>query len=249
MTKTEFLNTLSTFATKFAAKIDSLFVRKVDGKSLSTNDYTTEEKTKLAGIAAGANKTVVDEALSSTGTNPVQGKAIQAALDGKADATHSHAFTDLTDKPTTLAGYGITDADAKGAADTALTSANSYTDQKIADLIDGAPTTMDTLKEVADAMAENKSVVEALDAAVGSKASAADLTAHTGDTDIHITSEERTKWNAAATANHSHKNLAILEATTASFTTEDKAKLDSLDVMEDITEEDIDGIVSGLFTA
>ena len=33
-------------------------VDKVDGKGLSTNDYTTVEKTKLAGIEAGANKYV-----------------------------------------------------------------------------------------------------------------------------------------------------------------------------------------------
>lgn len=33
-------------------------VDKVAGKGLSTNDYTTAEKTKLAGIAAGANKYV-----------------------------------------------------------------------------------------------------------------------------------------------------------------------------------------------
>lgn len=46
-------------------------VDKVDGKGLSTNDYTTDEKNKLAGIATGANKTVVDSALSSTSTNPV----------------------------------------------------------------------------------------------------------------------------------------------------------------------------------
>lgn len=37
--------------TKLAAKVD-----KEDGKGLSTNDYTTEEKTKLAGIDEGANK-------------------------------------------------------------------------------------------------------------------------------------------------------------------------------------------------
>ena len=30
-------------------------VDKVDGKGLSTNDYTTTEKNKLAGIAANAN--------------------------------------------------------------------------------------------------------------------------------------------------------------------------------------------------
>lgn len=41
--------------------IDNLLASKVDvvsGKQLSTNDYTTAEKTKLAGIAEGANKYV-----------------------------------------------------------------------------------------------------------------------------------------------------------------------------------------------
>ena len=55
-------------------------VDKIDGKGLSMNDYTTAEKTKLAGIAEEANKTVVDSALSSTSTNPVQNKAVYAAL-------------------------------------------------------------------------------------------------------------------------------------------------------------------------
>lgn len=46
----------------------------------STNDYTTAEKNKLAGIQAGANKTVVDTALSTTSTNPVQNKIVNAEL-------------------------------------------------------------------------------------------------------------------------------------------------------------------------
>lgn len=60
---------------KLSGKVD-----KVDGKGLSTNDYTTAEKDKLAGIATGANKTVVDSALSSTSTNPVQNKAVNTAI-------------------------------------------------------------------------------------------------------------------------------------------------------------------------
>lgn len=44
----------------------------------STNDYTTAEKNKLAGIQAGANKTIVDPALSPTSTNPVQNKTVNA---------------------------------------------------------------------------------------------------------------------------------------------------------------------------
>lgn len=37
-------------------KIKSLFVQKEDGKGLSSNDFTDAEKTKLSGIASGANK-------------------------------------------------------------------------------------------------------------------------------------------------------------------------------------------------
>lgn len=60
-------------------------VEKVDGKGLSTNDYTTEEKEKLKGIESGANKTTVDSALSSTSTNPVQNKVVNDAVTNKAD--------------------------------------------------------------------------------------------------------------------------------------------------------------------
>lgn len=58
-------------------------VDKVTGKGLSTNDYTTTEKTKLAGIETGANKTIVDEQLSTSSTNPVQNKAVAASLNAK----------------------------------------------------------------------------------------------------------------------------------------------------------------------
>ncbi len=54
------------------------------------------DKQKLDGIATGANKTVVDSALSSTSTNPVQNKVINNALYGKANSTHTHATSDVT---------------------------------------------------------------------------------------------------------------------------------------------------------
>ena len=73
--------------TALAGKVDV-----VSGKGLSTNDYTTAEKNKLAGIAEGANKTTVDAALSSTSTNPVQNKAVHTALAGKSDSDHTHSY-------------------------------------------------------------------------------------------------------------------------------------------------------------
>lgn len=72
-------------------------VDKIDGKGLSMNDYTTAEKTKLAGIAEGANKTVVDSALSSTSTNPVQNKAVYAALQNAGRSSKSKLYSDTYD--------------------------------------------------------------------------------------------------------------------------------------------------------
>ena len=60
--------------------VDANKVDKVAGKGLSTNDYTTTEKNKLAGIAEGANKTIVDSALSASSTNPVQNKVINTEI-------------------------------------------------------------------------------------------------------------------------------------------------------------------------
>jgi len=65
-------------------------VDKVTGKGLSTEDYTSAEKSKLANIEAEANKTVVDSALSSTSTNPLQNKVINTELAKKANKTHTH---------------------------------------------------------------------------------------------------------------------------------------------------------------
>lgn len=56
--------------------IDTTYVKIVSGKQLSTEDYTTAEKTKLEGIETGANKTTVDSTLSSSSTNPVQNKTL-----------------------------------------------------------------------------------------------------------------------------------------------------------------------------
>ena len=69
--KTSFANLCTALKALLSNKVD-----KVSGKGLSTNDFTTAYKTKLDGIAAGANKTVVDSSISTTSTNPVQNKVV-----------------------------------------------------------------------------------------------------------------------------------------------------------------------------
>lgn len=56
-------------------------VDKVEGKSLSTNDYTNEEKSKLAGIAEGATKTVIDTTLNKESNNAISNKAVATKLE------------------------------------------------------------------------------------------------------------------------------------------------------------------------
>jgi len=62
-------------------------VDKEDGKGLSTNDYTNEEKLKLFNIEEEANKTIVDSELNLNSINPVKNKVISEALNTKADKT------------------------------------------------------------------------------------------------------------------------------------------------------------------
>ena len=47
-----------------------------------------------------------------------------------------------------------------------LNDAKSYTDDSIQGLINGAPEAMDTLKELADAIADNADVIDALNSAI-----------------------------------------------------------------------------------
>lgn len=101
------------------------------------------------------------------------------------------------------------------AIDDAYANSNKYTDEKIADLIDGAPETLDTLKEVADAIEKSKTVEEALNSAIGKKANQTELDTHIGNDTIHITSDERTKWNDANDKKHEHDNKSVLDGITS----------------------------------
>ena len=130
--------------TELAKKVD-----KVSGKGLSTNDYTTDEKNKLAGIASGAN------AYTHPSSHPA------SMITGLATVATSGSYNDLSNKPTIPAVVTV---------DSELSSTSTNPVQ-------------------------NKVINSALDG----KAAASDLTSHTSNTTSHITSTERTNWNAAKT--------------------------------------------------
>lgn len=75
----------------------------------------------------------------------------------------SGSYNDLTDKPTIPSVTGL--------------ASETYVNTKINDLINSAPTTLDTLGEVATAIQNNSTVVDALNSAIGNKANSTDVTA------------------------------------------------------------------------
>lgn len=84
----EAIKELSTALQAIQATVSTLQRNKVDkvsGKTLSTNDYTTDEKNKLAGIAAQANKTNIVNNLTTSAAGSAldaqQGKVLKDALD------------------------------------------------------------------------------------------------------------------------------------------------------------------------
>nr|DAL94179.1 MAG TPA: baseplate protein [Caudoviricetes sp.] len=70
---------------------------------------SASDKTKLNGIATGANKTTVDSALSTTSTNPVQNKAVKAALDSKLNTSGGTLTGNLTGRNLTGTWLQTTD--------------------------------------------------------------------------------------------------------------------------------------------
>ena len=88
----------------------NLKVDKISGKGLSTEDYTTAEKTKLSGIAASANNYVLPIASSTVLGGVKAGTNISIDANGVISANDSSVdWSEITSKPTTVDSYGITD--------------------------------------------------------------------------------------------------------------------------------------------
>lgn len=193
---------------------------------------TADSKIGSVDIVSGTNNGTLKLTVDGTVTDNIAVKGLGSAAytASSAYATADQGITADNAMPKaggTFTGAVTLDADptadlgaatkqyVDSAKSSATSSANSYTDSKIADLINGAPETLDTLKEVADAISANADVVGALEDAIGTKANASDLTSHTGNSTIHITSSERTKWNAAEANQNAFSNVKIDTTTIA----------------------------------
>lgn len=164
----------------------------------SSIETLTTDKINVSDIVDGLSSTDSSKVLSAK-----QGNALKALIDAISTSISNVDNTSDANKPVSTAQQTAIDA--------AYENATKYADTKIADLIDGAPETMDTLKEVAEAIQANKDVETALDEAIGKKANQVELDTHVNNTTIHITASERANYQTAY--EHSQAKHARADAT------------------------------------
>lgn len=96
----------STILNYFKQQLDKLFVKQVSGKGLSTNDYTSEEKTKLSGIASGAQANVIEIVKVNGTALSVTSKAVNVTVPTKtSQLTNDSTYVKKSEIPTQVSEF------------------------------------------------------------------------------------------------------------------------------------------------
>lgn len=146
-------------------------VDKVNGKGLSTNDYTTAEKNKLAelnnytlptasaetlgGIRVGAGLAMDNGVLSATGG-------------GTADSVD---WSNVQNRPTSISAF----------TNDSGYQTESQVNSIVQNVVGSAPESLDTLKELADALGNDANFASTITTELGKKANKSDLVAITNE--------------------------------------------------------------------
>lgn len=178
-----------------------------DAYTHSQSAHARTDATKVSDSSTNGN-IIINGAETNVYTHPTSGVS---AGTYKSVTVNAQGHVTGGTNPTTLAGYGITDAETKGAANTALASAKEYTDTVASgksdtthkhddlydakgsadtalasaktyadsaatkvkdDLLNGAGTAYDTLKELGDLIVDNADAIDALETIASGKADA-----------------------------------------------------------------------------
>lgn len=154
------------------------FISGADDNATETESglMSAEDKIKLDGIEGGANKTVVDTALSSTSTNPVQNKVINTKFNTIQSNIDNKVPTSRTVNGKALTGNITLSASDVGAlpSSTVIPSIDglateTYVNNKVAGLVDSAPSTLDTLNELAAALGDDPNFATTIATQIGGK--------------------------------------------------------------------------------
>lgn len=188
-----------TMTTQLAGKVD-----KVSGKGLSTEDYSTAEKTKLAGIAAAAG-TAGSATDAVIGNRTISDTAAPTGDSG----TVGTLFGWLANMVKAITGK----SNWRTAPATTLEAAKAHADDAVRH-ITAAERSDWTAKETLAGAQSKADGAQAAAVTAAAADAAGKVAAHAADGVKHITAAERTSWNGAVSAQHTHSNKTVLDAIT-----------------------------------
>ncbi len=142
-------------------------VDKVNGKGLSTNDYTTAEKNKLAGLSNYSLPTASSSTLGGVKVGSglaINNGVLSATGGGTADSVD---WSNVQNKPTKVSEF-TNDSNFQTATQVNAT---------VQAVVGSAPDALNTLKELADALGNDKNFASTVTTELSKKANASDLTA------------------------------------------------------------------------
>lgn len=198
-----------------------------DSNSYTDSAISSEVTSRNNAIATAKGEAISDASADAT----TKANAAQAAAELTASNALSSAVTDLegqiSDAETNANNYtntAITNLnlsstyDALGAASTALQDAKDYTDQEVAALVDSAPALLDTLNELAAAIADNPNYASDVANLVATKADTSYVNSEISDLD----SAAQGYANAAQSAAESYADgiVSTLSSNTSSDITD-----------------------------
>lgn len=144
-------------------------VDKVSGKGLSTNDYTTAEKEKLAGLNNYTLPTASAETLGGVKVGAglaINEGVLSATGGGTADSVD---WSNVQNKPTKVSDFTN---DSKFQTETQVNAI-------VKNVVGSAPEALDTLKELADALGNDANFSATVTTELGKKINTTDLIAIT----------------------------------------------------------------------
>ena len=196
------------------------YIDGVDKNIKDRLDTAEGNITTLTGVVGDDNSGLV-KAVAALRTEVDALGGVEGGIQGMIDSTIEglklpetydaigSAATALDDAKAYVDGKVDGKFDAVGSAATALDDAKAYVDGKVDgkfDTVGSAATALTDAKAYADGLAVNYDAAGSADAVEGK------LDLHTTDTDIHITAQERTDWNAAKSAIDTFLKDAELDA-------------------------------------
>ena len=182
-------NALTYIFTIIKQYITGQLANKVDkdgSKVLSTNDYTTEEKNKLAAIEARAQVNKIESVKVNNVALEVAAKAVNVTVPTKvSELQNDSSFVTSAKHTSDLA-----------LKQDKLTAGSNITIQGNVISASGEILNSVAWENITGNIENNTDLQEALTA----KANASALTAHTGNNDIHVTSAKKAEWDAKVDA-------------------------------------------------